>query len=327
MAVQFSCPECDKVLKAANPIAPGKKVKCPSCGIAFAPTRAGRDDDGDEAPVRSKNVMPARKPAPPEDDDRRPRRDAVQSRRPAPAPPRDDEDEDRPARRDRSRREDYDDDEDRPARRSRKKQESSPVMLFVIIGAVVLVLGLGALGAFVWPGFLRGDGKAGGQAGPVAGPPIGPPGGPMGGLEGWVDVTSKEHQFTARMPRAAQQRTQNVGGLLQTIYYVEEGASAAYMIFHQNNPPLPKGSERALLQKAADAMNAAGRVTSSTPTDIQGYPAIDVYATVKMPAGAEVRNLIILADNTLYQVMVIGLPAFTRSPDAEKFVKSFKIVK
>ncbi len=31
----FSCPNCQKVLKSSNPIAPGKKIRCPKCTKIF----------------------------------------------------------------------------------------------------------------------------------------------------------------------------------------------------------------------------------------------------------------------------------------------------
>lgn len=80
MAVQFSCPECDKVLKSANPIAPGKKVKCPSCGTVFAPAPAkpaakpALKKPSDDETIELSKTKPAdakkpTKPAPFEDDE------------------------------------------------------------------------------------------------------------------------------------------------------------------------------------------------------------------------------------------------------------------
>lgn len=145
------------------------------------------------------------------------------------------------------------------------------------------------------------------------------------GGDSWTTFESKEHGFKVLMPRKPATKEQNVG-VKQTMYFVDKGESA-FFVFHQENPPIPKGMERELLQKAADAMNITGKVQSTKFTRVDGFPAVDVYATVKMPAGAEVRNIIILADNKLYQVMVIGPATVVKSGDAEKFFKSFQLVK
>jgi uncharacterized Zn finger protein (UPF0148 family) len=38
---QYTCPECKSVLKRAEPLPAGKKIKCPSCGAIFAPSGDG----------------------------------------------------------------------------------------------------------------------------------------------------------------------------------------------------------------------------------------------------------------------------------------------
>lgn len=50
------CPECDKVLRPTNPVAPGKKVRCPKCETVFV-ARAEEEDEDEE------DDRPARKPA------------------------------------------------------------------------------------------------------------------------------------------------------------------------------------------------------------------------------------------------------------------------
>lgn len=37
---QYTCPECNAVLKRAEPLPAGKKIKCPSCGTVFGPSAA-----------------------------------------------------------------------------------------------------------------------------------------------------------------------------------------------------------------------------------------------------------------------------------------------
>src|SRR4051794_26347761 len=60
------CPECNKVLRPAKPVAPGKKVRCPKCDSVFI---AGDEDDEDvdeeEDRPRKKKPAPAAKAAAP----------------------------------------------------------------------------------------------------------------------------------------------------------------------------------------------------------------------------------------------------------------------
>src|SRR5262249_61344713 len=71
-ATRLSCPSCAATLKTAQPLPPGKVVKCPKCGTAFRVP-------ADEVVVPAPKSAGPRPPAPP---------------RPRPAP---DEPEERPA--------------------------------------------------------------------------------------------------------------------------------------------------------------------------------------------------------------------------------------
>src|SRR5262249_61399285 len=106
-ATSFICPECQRVLRTASPVAAGKKIRCPACNTIFAP----QEDTRPASPIRKAEEMayPAKRPA--ADLEPAPRR------RPA-----DDYEDDYPRR---SRRDDDDDgydDRDRPRRRSVRKR-------------------------------------------------------------------------------------------------------------------------------------------------------------------------------------------------------------
>src|SRR5262245_58516197 len=73
--MRITCPDCATVLKPANPIAAGKKVKCPKCGTVFvveaddveAPTKKGKAATAPTA-VKKKpadTTKPEKKPAKP----------------------------------------------------------------------------------------------------------------------------------------------------------------------------------------------------------------------------------------------------------------------
>jgi predicted Zn finger-like uncharacterized protein len=101
----LTCPACSTTLRLNQEVPPGKKVKCPKCGVQFAP--------GEE--VVEGAVLTEEPP---------------RSRR------RDDDDyDDRPRRR--RRDDDYDD--DRPRRRRPERKPRSVIALLLILAAIVLV--------------------------------------------------------------------------------------------------------------------------------------------------------------------------------------------
>jgi predicted Zn finger-like uncharacterized protein len=68
--MRITCPECATVLKPANPIAAGKKVKCPRCGTVFPVT----DEEAEATPARAGAVKkkPGDAPRPATKSDKQP---------------------------------------------------------------------------------------------------------------------------------------------------------------------------------------------------------------------------------------------------------------
>jgi phage FluMu protein Com len=147
MAVSiFSCPECNATLKSAKAIAVGTKIKCPKCEAIF--------------------VIPVKNSAPTDEEEPRPVATGSATKKPTgpaqtkPAP--------KGARKPESKEEfaayddgedDYrDEEDDRPRKLKKKKKKSKTNPNWILIGSisglVVLILALGAIGAWVWPGFL-----------------------------------------------------------------------------------------------------------------------------------------------------------------------------
>lgn len=149
MAAQtFSCPECDHKLRANNPIAPGKKVRCPRCQAVFpvpasaansaatgikkpAVTARARDldDENEDMPVKKRRVeqvAPARKVKP---------------------PPRDEDIDDE--------EEQEEEEEERPRKKKKKKSSSQMPLILGLSGGAALLL-IFVVTAFLWPGFLVG---------------------------------------------------------------------------------------------------------------------------------------------------------------------------
>jgi hypothetical protein len=153
--------------------------------IQPAPSRKGpRADDIDDGEQRPRK--PRREDYPEEEDEERvtARKSARKPRfaeeedeeLPARRPPArrryaDEEDEDDRPRRSRNRVDEEDEEDDRPRRRKGKtrKSGSKALVLILSIGGGVLLLGLFAVGAWVWPGFLRSGGSGGSTPGVAAG--------------------------------------------------------------------------------------------------------------------------------------------------------------
>jgi hypothetical protein len=112
----LTCPNCQKNLKTTAAVAPGTKVRCPSCGQTFE-AAGGAEETGIQAPPRREVVAPT----------------AIQSEPPTP----------RPARR-----------QPRADAERRPRRLMGPIVVSVVVAVLVLALIAGLL-AFVWPGFLR----------------------------------------------------------------------------------------------------------------------------------------------------------------------------
>src|SRR5262245_10372038 len=139
ITASFICPQCQRVLRTAEPLAPGKRVRCPSCLTIFAPPA---HDPRPASPIRATDET-ANYPW-----------------------QRDHADLERPARQTanavyddgawRGLRRDADDDagyDGRPRRRQRTQRSALP---FIIGGSIALALILAfVVTAFLWPGFLR----------------------------------------------------------------------------------------------------------------------------------------------------------------------------
>lgn len=171
-AAALTCPKCKKTLRTAAP--PGKKVKCPGCQTLItvpeaktAPAAesnikkpaapapkppAGPAAKKPAAPVAKKPLAPPPaaagkgKPSAPAPKGKPPAPPA--KTRPKPVEDLDDMDD-----------EDIDDESDeqefeRPSRPAKKKKKSGS-MVFILAGGGIVALGLAAVAAFVYPGFLN----------------------------------------------------------------------------------------------------------------------------------------------------------------------------
>ena len=128
---KFACPSCGKSLKTSASVPAGKKIKCPGCSHVF---RLPDSTELVEEAVAKRVTVPPETPRPAT-------RKAIKQ---APA------DEESSS-------------QDEPAPRKAKKKAVKNKNMLMVLGGVAAVLGLLAVTAFVWPGFLvanTGKGKA-----------------------------------------------------------------------------------------------------------------------------------------------------------------------
>src|SRR5436190_9363928 len=145
MPVDAVCPSCQKQYRLKDDFA-GKAVRCAICQNTFVIKPPGAvkqppdaDDAQPRAPAREEIAEQPRRPAPPPDEDDRPRR-------------REEDEDDRP-RRGRFDRGEYED--DRPRWRRREKKGGARLLIGLIVGGVlVLVVVVG-----IWRSFLFSGGK------------------------------------------------------------------------------------------------------------------------------------------------------------------------
>jgi hypothetical protein len=129
-ATQFTCPECHSTLRSATPLTAGRKIKCPKCEAIFPFELTAESTVEDTPPPRPKVVRAAakREEFAEYDDGREDEEEAV-------------EEEVRPKR---------------PRSKKKRKQDNQRLIVMAVsIAGVVLLLGAGAVAAFVWPGFLK----------------------------------------------------------------------------------------------------------------------------------------------------------------------------
>jgi hypothetical protein len=121
---KFACPSCQKALKTSAQVPAGKKIKCPECSHVF---RLPALAEVSEERVAKRVTVPPDTPRP-------------STRKVIKEAPADDES----------------DSQDKPAPRKSKKKAAKNKNMPLILAGVAAVLGLLAVTAFVWPGFLVG---------------------------------------------------------------------------------------------------------------------------------------------------------------------------
>jgi predicted Zn finger-like uncharacterized protein len=141
----LTCPHCHTTLKLAHAVPSGKKVRCPRCQKAFT---TGTEDEPEPRPSRPSGKSPRVAPRREDDEDEAPVRSHVTSKPPRRRPVEEDDEDDveEPPRRRRGRSYLEDEDEEeypRPRKKSKQKAGGSSARLWSLIlgGATLLLVG------------------------------------------------------------------------------------------------------------------------------------------------------------------------------------------
>lgn len=142
---------------------------------------------------------------------------------------------------------------------------------------------------------------------------------------------SKEGKFGAKFPGEPKTVSQKAGGLDLVITIVEKG-SGGYAVIYSDMPAdvvkaapaekLLEGGEKGLVD------NFKAKVTDSKKSEFESggkkYPAREITAEKE---NLTLRIKIILVDNRLYQVFVVGPKEQATGKEADEFIKSFELAK
>jgi hypothetical protein len=140
---------------------------------------------------------------------------------------------------------------------------------------------------------------------------------------------SKEGKYSVAFPGTPKDEAKKAGGIGLNIAMVQKGAGGFAVIYSD----LPAEAIKAV--KAKDLLdggqkglvdNFKAKVTSSKDIEFgkQKYPAREI---VGEKDAINLRITIILAENRLYQVFVVGPKDLTTGKEADEFLKSFEITK
>jgi hypothetical protein len=141
---------------------------------------------------------------------------------------------------------------------------------------------------------------------------------------------SKEGKYAIQFPGKPAKSTKKAGGVDLQIAMVQKGLGG-FAVIHTDLPPeavkvakpkelLDGGQQKGLVE------SFKAKVTSAKDFEFgkQKYPARELVAEKDQ---LHLRVHIILADNRLYQVLVVGPKDLTASKEADAFFKSFDIAK
>lgn len=142
---------------------------------------------------------------------------------------------------------------------------------------------------------------------------------------------SKDGRFSAKFPGKAETKAQKAGGLELHITIVEKG-TGGFAVIYSDMPPdvvkatpatkLLEGGEKGLVDNFKAKIIKSGE--SVFKANGKDYPARDILAEKD---DKTLRVKIILVDNRLYQVFVVGPKELATGKEADDFINSFELTK
>ncbi len=157
-------------------------------------------------------------------------------------------------------------------------------------------------------------------------------GGPVAGAPEWKSFAPKGTSFQVSVPGQPTENLQAIKSAQGTInirFYTlttKQGTFVAGVTEHPEGT-VPAGQDQGRLDQARDGavQQAKGRLRSETKIVVDGRPGREFFVATETGHAVKVR---LIADrHRLYQVMVVGNTRFLDSPEAARFLDSFRLTK
>jgi hypothetical protein len=155
---------------------------------------------------------------------------------------------------------------------------------------------------------------------------------PAGGAE-WQDFVWRRGECVALMPGKPQLLSRSIPGPngtnLEVFIQSAEAKGVAYLLSFVDNPTFKGADEKQLdeaLNKARDGAVGKGKLVKETRIKHGPYPGRDLL--IEMPGkGTFSRLQLFIADQKMYQLIVVGPRDACLAKEAEQFLESFKLLR
>jgi hypothetical protein len=139
----------------------------------------------------------------------------------------------------------------------------------------------------------------------------------------WKEASSPEGKFTVLMPGTPKEQSRTQAGITNHIFALEV-KDGAYMVSYLDVPPGTPANYSLAIQAAA--ANRQGKGVKESDITIEGHEGKAYEFEMGNPKGYAVGR-IVLVNNRLYQLLVMGANISSSDADVQKFLNSFKLTK
>jgi hypothetical protein len=155
----------------------------------------------------------------------------------------------------------------------------------------------------------------------------------MAGAPDWKTVTPKDAGFRVSLPGEPVEKREtlkNAKGNVEIRFYSltdKEGTYVAGLTLHPE-AAIAAGQDQFRLDQARDGAVklAKGRINGEKKISVEGKAAREFFI-IGTETGHAVKVRLIADRNRLYQLMVVGNTRFLDSPEAARFMDSFRLSK